>query len=94
MKKVFWKSAGKFYKNLAHCFFGSLVPRTTTTTYFLPQKQYKQVLDVRRVWLGVTLEENVYTLANTPEREEMLLALREKGEITEEEYQKCLLPLR
>lgn len=91
--KDFAKSVLRFYGGAVLGLFRSVVPQTKYETFFVPKIGHRQFLRIEKRWLGQLLKEEVFELADTPEKKEYLLELLKAGEITPEEYKKFLSPL-
>lgn len=91
--KNFVKSVLRFYGGAVSGLLLSLFPRTEYETFFVPKAGHRQFLRIEKSWLGQTLKEEVFELADTPEKKEYLLELLKMEEITPEEYKKFLSPL-
>lgn len=92
--KEFVKGAIKYYAQSIVGLFRALFPRTYHMTFFAPKIGHKQFIRIEKIWMGQLLEEEIYELADTPEKKMYLDEMLKMGEITAEEYEKYLSPLK
>lgn len=93
-KKEFAKGALKFYAQSLSGLFLTLFPITQHMTFYAPRVGHKQFIRIEKKWMGQLLKEEVYELADTPEKKMYLDELLKEGAITEDEYKKYLSPLK
>ncbi len=92
--KEFVKGAIKYYAQSILGLFRALFPKTYHMTFFAPKIGHKQFIRIEKIWMGQLLEEEIYELADTPEKKMYLDEMLKMGEITAEEYEKYLSPLK
>ena len=92
--KDFVKGAIKYYAQSILGLFRALFPKTYHMTFFTPKIGHKQFIRIEKIWMGQLLEEEIYELADTPEKKMYLDELLKNGELTAEEYEKYLSPLK
>lgn len=90
--KKFAKGAIKFYAQSISGLFMTLFPRTQYMTFYAPGIGHKQFIRIEKIWMGQSLQEEIYELADTPEKKIYLDELLKSGAITAEEYAKYLPP--
>lgn len=80
-----------FFKEVIKIHLNSLFPRTYIKTFFLDQRRnYVEVIEISKCWLGVCYKCESYVLAHRKRREEFLRKLLESGELTEDEFKKYM----
>ncbi len=80
-----------FLKEVIKIHLNSLFPRTYTKTFFLDQRRnYVEVIEISKCWLGVCYKSESYILAHRKKREEFLRKLLESGELTGDEFKKYM----
>ena len=92
--KVFIKRVIKYYIKSITGIFRSLFPKVTYCTFFVPRIGHKQFIRIEKTWLGQTLEDEVFELADTADKKDYLDEMLKMGEITQEEYEKFLSPIK
>lgn len=92
--KEFVKGALKFYAQSISGLFLALFPTTNHMTFYSPKIGHKQFIRIEKMWMGQLLKEEIYELADTPEKKLYLDELLKMGEITAKEYEKYLSPLK
>jgi len=90
LKKIFKfvKEVIKFYTSIA----GTVFPRTNYFTHFVPRTNFKEYLEIHTTWLGQQLKSETFELAHREERKKILDYMLKEGDISPEEYKKCLPP--
>ncbi len=92
--KEFAKGAIKYYAESILGLFRALFPKTYHMTFYSPRIGHKQFIRIEKMWMGQLLKEEIYELADTPEKKMYLDEMLRMGEITADEYEKYLSPLK
>lgn len=80
-----------FLKEVLKTHLRALFPHTYTRTFFLDSRRnYVEVLEIDKSWLGVSYETQTYILSHRKRREEFLKKLLESGELTEDGFKKYM----